>query len=161
MRYRAKFFSAGAWEHDDPGASDNLDVKASAIYDSGDSVGYKQVVGQADNQTWKLYHIIIVPYHFGKWKSGTVFKLTYKVSDGSGNTGVVLKIYDTGGTLRKTTSKGQSTTKADITISDTDLSAGTFAVEGEFRVLVEVTVDNADTAYIGSLKMYYDCIEED
>jgi hypothetical protein len=134
------------------GSSDNADMYV-AEFDATDDEMYVKTTGNADNQNLYLYFAIQVPEDFSAWATNAII-VTYKVSDGTGNTGVVVTVYDTAGTLDDTSSKGQSTSESTITILGSALG-GTYTKGSCFVVRLECVVDSADDAYAGKVKVAY------
>ncbi|MBU0671781.1 MAG: hypothetical protein KJ732_01995, partial [Candidatus Margulisbacteria bacterium] len=135
--------------HNGDGSNNNCD--SWNTFEAGSVMEQWNVIdGLSDGQDIDIVYQIQVPYNFTTWES-TSLKVHYKVSDTSKN--VTVYVYDTGGTLRSTSTPGQSATEADITIS---YLAGTFTPGETFIVLCKGAVDTNDFAYVGWVKGWYD-----
>ena len=76
------------------------------------------------------------------------------MSDGTGDNGVVIAIYDTTGTLDYTETKGQATSESQITLTAANLD-GTYTAGSDFIVIAKCYVQYEVNAYIGKIIFEY------
>ena len=111
--------------------------------------------GEAVSATLQASSIIIMkrlPAGFTGWAASAI---KYKnIVDGTpGSTGLTVKIYDTTGALVHTDTKQQNVAWTETTIADTDLSGGTFAAGGVFKIELLLEAQNSKGVQVGRITL--------
>jgi len=101
-------------------------VQFSAEHDASQVTNYyRGESAQATLQASSIIAMIQIPAGFAGWAPDAI-KYLNKVDGTPGSTGLTVKVYDTGGTLRHTDTKQANAAWTETVIADTDLAAGTF-----------------------------------
>lgn len=142
----------GAASHQADGSDNNCDSYF-AEYDSTDKEEYVNVESLDTDQDLDIVYQLQVPWDFASWDTDNAINITYKVDDGA-NAGATVYVYDTAGDLDYTSSRGQSTSVADITITAANVD-GTYTPGSTFIVIVKADGDADDNIYVGKILAKY------
>lgn len=137
-----------------PGSNNAVDF--SATEDAANNHNYYR--GEAASATLQASSFILkkmIPVGFQGWDADA-FKYFNRVDATPGNTGLTVKMYDTGGTLRHTDTKQANTSWTETTIADTDLAAGTWTAGEELKIEFLFEAQNGKGAELGDIDFGWD-----
>jgi hypothetical protein len=134
----------------------NEDVDFSADHDAANNHNlYRGESANATLQSSSVIQKVMVPAGFQAF-STNAFRYWNRVDSTPGNTGLTVKIYDTGGTLRHTDTKQANTSWTLTDISDTDLAAGTFTPGAEMKIEYLFEAQNEKGAELSDIDIGWD-----
>lgn len=134
-----------------PGSNEG--VQFSSDHDASNNHNlFRGESANATLQASSLIQRILLPEVWPGWAAEAI-KYFNRVDATPGNTGLTVKVYDTGGTLRHTDAKQANTSWTETVIADSDLSAGTWTPGAWIKIEYLFEAQNGKGAELAEVKL--------